>query len=455
LYAHYLSPAEFGMLEIFYVTAALFQTVLASGVAHAALRYYFEFDDPADRGSAIVSALAGTLALSVLGVAALLPFAPFFSGWLFGSPGETLAFRLAFSAIVFEISKEVSLAWLRAADRPGLYVTASVFQLVGQVAANVYTVVVLELGVRGVLLGNLAVSAFVWAILTGMTLRGCGFRVRWSLLRAIFAYGSPVMLSGLVSAGVRSFDRYLLNALTTLTSIGHYALGLRIGTVAETFVNDPFYKSYGPHRFAIMKQEGAEATYARVLTYYAAAAVFVTLSIAVFSKELVELIAAPEYLDAYRIVPLVLLSFPLRGMAYCLQTAIYIHKRSRLILYSSLVSGAANVAGNLILVPRFGIHGAAASQAVAAAVAVAVTYGFAQRLQRIPYEVSRVAKLALAGVALGVAVSFIDHSGVVALAAKAAVVALFPALLLLLRVPNAEERAALRSLWRPRAERPE
>ena len=48
-------------------------------------------------------------------------------------------------------------------------------------------------------------------------------------------------------------------------------------------------------------------------------------------------------------MPLILLPFPMRGVVYCLQTTIYIHKQSRYIFYASLAAGAVHLVANVLL----------------------------------------------------------------------------------------------------------
>jgi len=445
LYAHYLGAEEYGTLELLYVTAGIFQTLFASGVAHAALRFYFEYNDERERNAVISSAILGSGAVTLFGVLVLMLFAPTFSGWLFDGPSQATAFRIVFAALVLEISREINLAVVRAKEQSTFFVATALFQLLVQVGANVYLVVVAQQGVVGILLGNFLSTLAVWALLMVSTLRSCGMRFELSKLLAVWKYGYPLMLSGLSFSILGSSDRYLLNAYSSLGAIGVYALGLRISKVVPILIVDPFTKSYGPYRFSIMKQPQAETVYGRVLTYYGLAAAFAALALVVFGREIVRLASAEEYWGATSLLAPLLVVGVMEGATYCFQTPIYIHKRTPFIFYIALTAGLINLALNLAFVPLWGIHGAALAAGATSVCTGIVTLRVGQRLLRIPYEFGRLAKIALVAVGLGLPGALI-HPAPLALgiALKLALLAAFPLALTALRLWTPEELAWVR-----------
>jgi O-antigen/teichoic acid export membrane protein len=440
LYAHYLGAEEYGTLELLYVTAGIFQTLFASGVAHAALRFYFEYDDERERNAVISSAILGSGAVTLFGVLVLALLAPTFSGWLFDGPSQTLAFRIVFASLVLEISREINLAVVRAKEQSTFFVGLALFQLLVQVGANVYLVVVARQGVVGILLGNFLSTLAVWAILMVSTLRSCGMRFELSKLLAVWKYGHPLMLSGLSFSILGSSDRYLLNIYSSLGAIGVYALALRISKVVPILIVDPFTKSYGPYRFSIMKQPQAKLVYGRVLTYYFLAAALVGLAIVVFGREIVRLASAEEYWGAAGLLAPLLVVGLMEGVTYCFQTAIYIHKKTPFIFYIALTAGLINVGLNLTLVPLWGIRGAALAAALTSICTGIVTLRAAQRLLRVPYEFGRLAKIVLVTAVLGLAGALIHPaSPALAIPFKLALLLAFPLALTALGLWTSEE----------------
>jgi len=428
LYVHVLTPAEYGTLEMYYVTAAILQTLLASGIAHSALRFYFEYDRQEDRNASVSTAVIASLIATSLGACVLWTLAPTFSRLLFGSTDHTLAFRIVSSGIVFEISREVSLAFVRARERSSFFVLIAILQLVVQVTANVTTVVVLRLGVVGILVGNLTATFVTWIPLTISTLRACGLRFDLKKLVPILQYGAPLMLAAVAGTLLGSSDRYLLNARASLGAVGLYALALRFASVPASFLVDPLAKSFGPFRFAIMTQPDAPQTYSRILRYYVYAAGVAFVGISAFCDEAVRVLSSQSYQRASSVVPLVILPTLLGGILYFFQTGIYVSKRSKHILYITVATGLANLGLNFALIPRFGIYGAAASATLASLVAVALTYGLAQAEFPIRWSFKGIPKILFATALAGAAVLLIPRDPlVVSIPIRAAVLLGFAA----------------------------
>src|SRR5438270_1613886 len=257
LYVHKLSPSEYGTLELIVVTNTIVQTAFGAGIAHSALRFYFEYSEASERNKVISTVLLGSLAAASLGAIAMCLAAPALSSFILSTRAYALPFRLLAISMVFEVSREISLALVRAQERAGFFILTSTLQLLVQVAACLYTVVYLNLGVVGVVLGNLTANAVIWAFLTTSTVRTCGLGFDPKKLRPVLSYASPLMVSAVSWAIFQSLDRYFLNAYKGLADAGIFSLALRVATIIPVLLVTPFTNSYGPFRFSIMKQANA------------------------------------------------------------------------------------------------------------------------------------------------------------------------------------------------------
>jgi O-antigen/teichoic acid export membrane protein len=447
LYAHRLSAADYGRLELLTVTALIIESLLASGMSSAALRFYYESDSEEERKNVIGTTFLTALVFTAAAAALLSCFAAQMSTAVFGRADYAFPFRLTFINLVLAISNEISMAYIRARERPGLFIAVSIVQLIVQVAANVYTVVKLNMGVTGILMGNLAATMTVWAFLTGFTLWACGIRFERRLLKPILRYGNPIMISGLSASIFQSLDRYFLNAYTTLATIGAYALALRIANIPPMLLVTPFNNSYGPFRFSIMREPAAPQVYARILTYFLFAGTFAVLAIAALGEEVVRLMSAPEYWQAHRVLPLVLIPGVVKGVSYCLQTGIFIRKETKHIFYISLAAGAVNLALLAILVPRWGIYGGATAGVVASLYTMAHTWRASQKLFPVPYDYARCAKIVGVALVIGAAATNIHVARIgEAIAIKMALVGCYPVVVGLLGGYTRDELGKVRAL---------
>ena len=448
LYVHYLKPAEYGMLEIFYATVAVSQILISSGIAHATLRFYFEYKDEADQKKVISTALITTMVIGVCGALAMISLSSRLSLWLFHTPDLAPYFRLTALMLAFEITKEIALSFIRAREYSILFVGVSFLQLILLVGINTYMVVALQEGVYGFLLGNLIATIVTWILLVGFTVKQCGLKFDISQLSAIVAYGYPLMLSGLIGSVAKNADRFFLNAFVSLEVVGLYALASKVGIALQTFVVEPFTRSYGPFRFSIMREENAKAVYTSVMTYFCAGVTFIGLLMAMFSEEIIRIVADHSYYGSAVLIPYFLIDAILFGVLYNLQTGIYITKSTKYMFYITTSSVLIQLAMNFLLVRRFGVYGAIVSTLTASLYSVIMTWKIAQGLFPIEYDYKRVLTLfALAGVLLAVGKWIPIQNIVIVISFKGMLCALYPALIVCGKFLTLNEKETLRAAW--------
>jgi O-antigen/teichoic acid export membrane protein len=423
LYAHVLTPAEYGTLEVYSVTALLLQSLLGAGLAHALLRFFFEYESLREKQVLVSTVLFASFGVTMIGAAAFWPVAPFLSELLFGAPVHALAFRLVSCGLVFEISRELNLAIIRAREKSGYFVSVAVVQLVIQVAANVVTVVYLQLGAVGVLLGNLVATVVVWALLSFSTLRFCGLNFAPMRLPEVLRYAVPLMLNGMFQSFVQTSDRYVLLAFGNLAAVGSYALGMRFAMVLNVMVLDPFMKSFGPFRFSIMTRADAGNVYSRILLYFAFLMAAAVLVIAVFSEEVVSLVSSESYSGVAALVPLLVAYPAISGVGYVFQTGIFVSKRTKYILYIGMVSGTALISLNLLMIPYFGATGAAVARIFQSLIAAGLTLVVAQRVRRIRFTFKGLPRIVLSATAAILLALYVPNTALsVSLALKTCIV---------------------------------
>jgi O-antigen/teichoic acid export membrane protein len=398
LYTTHLTTAEYGVLELFYSASAILSTLLGVGLAHATLRFYFEFDDEPHRRLVVSTTLVATLAIALPPILMLLPFAgliaklAFDGGFVYGIP-------IVLTTLVLELVRQVCLAYFRAREYSVRYMGSALLQLGVQVAANVYTVAVLRLGVEGVLFGNMLAVLAGTTYLLATTLRECGFGFRFSLFREIFAYSYPFLLNSIVGVVVQNADRFLIGHFVSLEGLGIYALALKFGQMLRILVIQSFQLGFGSFRFSIIRRDDAKETIARIATYYLLLVVAPGLCLSVFSRELITVMATPEYLPAAALVPVLVLATCVGSLGYIFQTGVLFEKSTVKILKVGVLQSSVLLALDVSLIPLFGYAGA-----VLATVGSAVTQGIAlfvvsQRLYPVTYDYRRLATILLSGIA--------------------------------------------------------
>lgn len=388
-----------------------------------------------------VALFAGAAGLTLLALTAL--GARPLSRALFGDePAPALWVVLVAADVAVGTLAFVPLSLLRIRERPGLF---SAFSVGRHLLNLVLKVVLLRAGwgVEGVLWSDLvATGAFVLALLP--TLRGhvtLTFATR--LLRDALGFGLPKVPHGLFVQIQNLADRKILDLFVSRADVGLYQMGYQLGTAVK-FPLSAFEPAWGPFLYAEIKRPDAPRTIARLATVAFALFALCATAVASLGGEALALLTpfSPEFRAAAPVIPVVACAYLLHGVFLLTSVGIGVSKRARYYPLITAVVAAVNIASNLLLIPRFGMMGAAWATLASYAVMAALGAVISQRLYPIPFERGRMTAFAAGALvvyALGRVVG--PAALAAAIAWKAALVGAYAvAVVLEVRRPRREDR---------------
>lgn len=389
LYTNYLTAAEYGALELFYTVAAVVSGILSVGIAHATLRFYFEYKDDSDKRAVVSTNFIASFAISVVGALIILMFGDRINQQVFSGGDYGISLQLVFASMVLDLSSQIGLAYLRAREYSVLFVALSFGKLIIQVLANVILVIYVHAGVEGVLAGNLIAVAVGWILLVGFTIRHCGLVFHFDKLLPVLKYSLPFLFSTMVAIVTANVDRLLINELLTLEVLGVYALALKFSKLISDLIGEPFNRAYGAFRFSIMEREDAPEIQARIVRYISALLAFVSLGVVYFTGDLLRLISSEQYWSAGSLMPLLVLAACFQVLVYPMQTGILYQKATHHIFRIGLVQAVVSTVLGYVLIKYFGVIGACVTMAVSSAIAMLLTHRISQRYFEVLYDYRR------------------------------------------------------------------
>lgn len=431
LYTSYLTPSEYGTLELVYGVSALVSSLLGVGLAHATLRFYFEFQDELERKYLVSTTLVGSGVVACTGVALLWFTTPILSRVLFGSSQEASLLQLGLLILILQLSSEIGLAYFRAREYSTRFVVSSFLRLLLQVGCNYYSVAILGWGVWGILLGNLMSVGISWSYVVGTTVYECGLRFHQSKFRQVLEYSFPFLLSTIVSVAVLYSDRFLLKALYGLEAVGLYALALKFVELGNVLVLEPFRNSYGSFRFSIMKNEDVKDVQAKIVIYMAAMVGLLVLGISAFSPSVLRIMTTQEYWPAELLIPILAAGLLVSSLGYPFQTGILYMKKTKYLFYVTVMAGIVKIILSISMIPSMGAIGAGIAFLLAEVVSVSCMLFYSQQLFPVQYDYKALGKIGgICALLLGLiwGILFMKYGGF--LGAGVVIVFCYPVLLL-------------------------
>jgi O-antigen/teichoic acid export membrane protein len=266
-------------------------------------------------------------------------------------------------------------------------------------------------------------------------------------------FGLPTMPAELTLYSLNFIDRILIVRLAGLAEAGLYALAIKFAQGINVLARG-FQLAFPPLAYSIADDDEARRAYSLILTWFAAVCAFAVAGLWLLARWIVDLLAAPEYFEAYEAVGLLATGVALYALYLVLVVILGRTGRTEFNLPATIAGTVVNVVLNLILIPSHGIVGAGIALVASYAVILALMYALTQRLFPVPYEWGRLALLigVTAATVAGGELLLPDH-GFAGLALRTLLWFALPAILLACGFLSREERAALRVMLSPSAVR--
>lgn len=391
IYTSYLTESDYGTLELLSLTVDFLGTIAAAGVLAGVYKFYADAETDADR-----HALISTSTLTLSGLMALLAVggyhaSPALSALVLRDIGDPLYFRLFFLIHFLQTVELVPLLYLRVRDRSTAFAATNVARLLVSLSLNIYFVVVLRLGVLGVLYSSV-ITGFLFA--SGLALhqfRHTGVRFATAVAGRLIRFGAPIVPWTLSNFLIVFSDRYFLKNFTGDAAVGVYALAYRFSMLMNAFGFQPFDLVWGPRRFEVVKRPDGIETIRRVFGYFTIGLGYLALLIALFSGDVIRVMARQTgFHDAGAIVPILVLAQIFYYQASFPNLSMLVTERTKVMGALSLVPAAIVLGLNALLIPRYGIYGAACATLLAYALRFVVVWAVAQRIRRFEYGWGRV-----------------------------------------------------------------
>jgi O-antigen/teichoic acid export membrane protein len=384
------------VLALLLLFSTVAKIVFRMGLDAGFFRVHYDLETP-EAQRRLAGSIAGFSALSSTGLFLLVVlFARPFTGLLFHTDAPPTRFLILAAADVWLSSFAfVPLNLLRIQDRPQLFSTCSAARGILNTLLKV-VLITHGHGVEGALWSDAMASAAFSIGLLPILWRGAAFVWDWGLVKEALGFGLPKVPHGILVQVLNLADRRILDLFVSRAEVGIYQMGYTFGTGIK-FALSAFEPAWQPFVYSQIRQPDAPRTLARVSTWAFAGFLSVGLGFAVFAPELLRIMTAknPAFWAAAPVVPVVTLAYVFHGAFLLGSVGIGIQKRAR--YYPTITAAAAvtNVAANFLLIPRFGILGAAWATVIAYALMAGMGLRISQRLYPIPFEWGRLGAMCL------------------------------------------------------------
>lgn len=401
LYAAYLRPEDYGVLDLVAQFGDALFVLMRLGFPGAVTRFYFEHGE-GPQLRRFLSTLTRFQALTSAAVASLTLAAWPLVRWklLPGVPLWPLGLVIVGTVLLMGLP-DVQRRVLQVREQSGRSARLSVTMTVVQLALSLALVAGFGMGLTGMLVATLASGIVAWVVARRYLAPDLGGPFDRAVLRESSVYARGIFPSQLIAQAAPLGNRALLAEVASLASLGQLAIANRFASPLSILIG-AFSSAYLPIYFSLRKESTPEA-HARIAHVSAIAwsgVVTVTLGIVMIGPPLIVLALPERFHPATALLPAVVAGSLAEFIYVLASPELHYAKKSWVVPLVSLVTAVVSIGLAALWVPRFGAAGVVWANVVALLASSLVGAFFARRLVSVPFQWGRMLSTLAAAVAL-------------------------------------------------------
>ena len=368
-----LGPNYYGLLSLGLAVVGVATMLASLGLPGGVARYvpfYHGREEYGKLRGVILLALGVVMATSLVVAGCLLFLASPLAN-LLAREGEFRQVLLIMAlAIPFVATKPILMKSLVTLHRIELRViTRDVVENVVKLGLTAL-LVLMGYGLLGAVWAYAIAAALAWAL--GLyLLERRALPILSSTVKPVFQLGElltfsfPLFFTGILGLFQAWTDTFLLSYFRTMTEVGLYNVGLLLASLVSVIPNLVLPAAF-PHiinYYGRGEQRDARLLARQVSRWILLALAPVALWLILVSPQLLPLLFGNTYAEGARVAAVLTIGYLALSLSLPCTRVLSMVKRTDLIFRASLISVLVNVVGNLLLIPRYGMIGAALATA--------------------------------------------------------------------------------------------
>lgn len=350
LYTNVLSTSEYGTVDLVATICTIAIPIITLNIMEAVMR--FNLDKGVERNKITKIGIIILLGGMVVGLIII----PMCSLWDRISNYSVLIYFY----MIFSASSQVFLCDLRGKELLVSYSVGNILNTLLIAVFNIAFLLVFKLGITGYLLAYILASAVVtvYALVAGKGYKAIGTAVDNQKMKEMLKYSIVLIPNSFMWWIMNSSDHVMVTGMIGVAANGIYAISYKLPTLITT-ISGIFNQAWS---YSAIREDDAEDSekYTNNVFFSLRGVLFVVgICMLMVIKPFLKLYVAPEYFEAWKYTPFLIVGCVFLTMASFMSTSYTVHKDSKGFLLSGTIGAVLNVVLNFILIPVIGVYGAA------------------------------------------------------------------------------------------------
>lgn len=387
IYTRYLSPADYGIVNSLQVLNVILAVLFTMAIDRSVFRLYFDYKTDCSKRDFL-----GTITISLFFISIFVLLILFVFRGAVGQIYESIEFYpfYVYSILTafFTVFSLVPKIYFQINEKAGKFVIISLLQFILSSALILWFIIKEREGAVGMLKGGMLASIVMALIFIFISIKTINFTFKLHIFKESLSFSLP-MIPALLSAWILNMsDRIFIERYIDLHAVGLYSLAYKISSLV-LIISSSITRAYKPVFYRLANSENQDDAKIKLFQYnniYMIVVLMLMFFIIFFAKELIIILLEPKFQEAYKLVPILSLTYLIAVTSGLLNLMVYQEKKVTQLMIVGLISAALNIGLNFLLIPLFGTFGAAYATLISVSIVFVLSFKIAQKCYFIPFE---------------------------------------------------------------------
>lgn len=387
VYSINFSVAEYGVISRIETLWQLMYAVFLFGLESGIVRWYSKIDDPVEKKKFLFSVSIFMVAVNLSFTVLVFFSSGMFSDLIFQTDKYYNLIFYASLIATMEAFVFVEFLLLRINEKAFSYSFYSILIAILNLFIQLYYILYTQSKLEGVFIAKILSPAVVVIILLPYYSGFLKAGFDKTNLSGLIKYSVPIMFAGFAGTLLNQSDRFILGFLGSESDVGLYSLAYNICGLLNFFVIAPFALAFTVMAWKKYESGNAARFFTKNITYLFFAVTYLALALSLATPSIIKIFTLnKDYWAAKEIVPWIAIAMPFYGISVIGFFSYYVTKKTYYILYLTIFCLIVNVTLNIILIPHFGMYGAAVSNFISFFLQCYLNFRFSRKNYFFNYE---------------------------------------------------------------------
>ena len=362
VYTHELTVQEYGIIDLVNQSSALVRGIVASAFTYSLANFYHKAEGEDQKSRTIWTSAICISLLGVLCGLVMVVFNNSLTVGLLNDPAYCIYLYLAAASVAVDFLALGFSNQFLVEKKSLIFVAIGVFRLVLAICFNLICLWVFRIGGLGMIVGGVVaslLSAFATIYICSTKYK---FAFDFSISRAMFRFGLPMMPATALAIFLHQGDRFLLNRLVGLDSLGLYIMACQFPSMLNSLLLTSFnYVWGGDTLFKIERRADFELVAKKISSTFIGLYLGLQSALIIVSPIVFALLVDKKFHASLDLIPMISLAYSVHAVYIFFVSRGFVTGKLVPMVIAYLVPCVFKVVFVVVLARHFGLHGVALS----------------------------------------------------------------------------------------------